>query len=135
MNLFHIAMKIASEEMNIEKALQLIPKESHSAFKKAYNWKPRSKCWTWSINKVMKAVADGRKPLAYGFRSDVLDSIAAKYNLESNGETAYLPQNTDIANLMAWIDSSSLPPSQAHWIRGILLGYSLDDINRFAKQY
>ena len=102
-------MKIASEEMNMEKALQLIPKEFHSAFKKAYDWKPKSKGWAWSINKALKATKDGKKPLTYGFRSDVLDSTAAKYNLESNGETAYLPQNIDMVNLMTWVDSSNLP--------------------------
>ena len=60
MNLFRIAMKIASEEMNVEKALQLIPKEFHSSFKKAYDWKPKSKGWAWSINKALKATKDGK---------------------------------------------------------------------------
>ena len=113
-----------------------IDQKWHPALEKAWNWEPKveSKSVTTPA-KAMKKVKNGKKALAYGWREDYLRQYADKFGLESDGVSAFLPENQDLADLMKSLKGADVEDRDNCFLFGILLGYPLKDVEWFCGRY
>ena len=131
MDLFKIARKMTEDSM-VSIIKDKVPEEYIPAFEKAVNWDPKTKGWDYSVEKACRFVKKGTKPLTHGWREDELKENAEKYGLESDGVSAYLPENRDMAKLLRWCQDN-LTGKDYHYLVGYLSGYPPNEIKDFVQ--
>jgi len=118
---------------------QCIPAGLRSAWHKALGWRPRLSAQGQPPSKAAQAVAQGKRPLLYGWRNDVVEHAARQQGLPVTlvGQVAVaaLAENEDLVGLMSWTHTEKLPSHIAHAIRGVLLGYPLSDVEDWVRTH
>lgn len=140
MNLDRIAKKIAevkNEYPSLDYFKDILEKKWHPALEKAWNWSPRIKNGhALSIDKACQKVKEGKKPIAYGWRNDIIDKYAKKHDLESDGISIFLPENKDLADFINYLSSDfdiDRTSRDGCFLYGLFLGYPINDIINFCK--
>jgi hypothetical protein len=126
-----------NDYLNFESVSEMLPSRHKRAFSKAYSWEPKLQSWKFDADESCKAVVSGNKPVAYGYRDDIIQELAERYGLEyNNAGVLFAPENEDVADLIAYAWGKwGVRSPLTHYVTGICLGYPVDDVTRFSMQY
>lgn len=116
-----------------------IPIDFKRLWRKALGWRPRLDSVSQPASAAASAVAQGKRPLLYGWRNDLIAALARSTGLtyvEAGGVAmAARPENRDLLDFMGWTHVAGLPTHVAHAIRGIILGYPLSIIENWVSEH